>query len=252
VGKLTALNSYTGNTELLTQALADPVEMKLLHMITADPTRTPTFTMFARPDFFLYAGAPNCNAPCVAVVPKFAYNHGTYSPEITNTWLGLAGPGVKVQGETGAFWSDHADVRPTILSLAGLKDDYASQGRVLFENFKGSAIPEGLRGSRSLALELGQIYKQINAPVGDLSMNSLVVSTKAIKGDAATYDRLSAKLVDITARRDALAGEIEAMLGSASFGGESFDREEARSLIDRANDLLQEVRDLAGDQNSEE
>jgi hypothetical protein len=34
----------------LTVALADPVEMGLLHMITADPKRTPSFTMFGDAD----------------------------------------------------------------------------------------------------------------------------------------------------------------------------------------------------------
>src|SRR5215469_14426178 len=43
-GQLTAKNIYTGNTDQLTQFMADPVELQLLHMITADPTRTPTFT----------------------------------------------------------------------------------------------------------------------------------------------------------------------------------------------------------------
>ena len=29
--------------------------MKALHMVTADPQRTPTLTMFAHPDWFLFA-----------------------------------------------------------------------------------------------------------------------------------------------------------------------------------------------------
>jgi hypothetical protein len=245
VGELEAFNVYSGKTEKLTQALADPVEMKLLHMITADSTRTPTFTMFAHPDFWLYAGAPNCNAACVAVRGSHAWNHGTYTPDITTTWLGLAGPGVKVQGETATYWSDHADLRPTILSLVGLKDDYASQGRVLFENFTSSAIPEGLEGSQATALELGQLYKQINAPVGELSLNSLVVSTRAIMGEAETYDRLSSTLADITTRRDALATTIESMLEGAAFFGQALDSSQAQTYIAQARALLSEMRELA-------
>jgi len=34
-------------------AEADQNEMKLLHMITADPLRTPSFVAFAYPDFFV-------------------------------------------------------------------------------------------------------------------------------------------------------------------------------------------------------
>ena len=31
----------------------DPVGLKLLHMVTADPARTPTFVAFAKPDYFV-------------------------------------------------------------------------------------------------------------------------------------------------------------------------------------------------------
>ena len=72
----------TGNTDKLTQFMADPVEMKLLHMVTADPARTPTLTMFANPDYFLFAGAPNCNSPCVTENPAFAWNHGDVQRDI--------------------------------------------------------------------------------------------------------------------------------------------------------------------------
>jgi hypothetical protein len=159
--------------------------------------------------------------------------------------LGLAGPGVKVQGETGNYWADHADLRPTILSLVGLKDDYPSQGRVLFENFTESAIPEAFEESKGTALELGQVYKQINAPVGELGLNGLVVSTRAILGDAETYDYLSGRLADITTRRDALADKIAFMLERAAFREESFNSRMARKYIAQAKALLAEMRDLA-------
>jgi len=98
-GLLIAENPMTGNTDELTEFLADPVELNLLHMTTADPARTPTFIMFANPDYFLFAGAPNCVSPCVTQNPKFAWNHGTVSPDITTTWLGMVGPGVKNGGK---------------------------------------------------------------------------------------------------------------------------------------------------------
>jgi hypothetical protein len=245
LGQLEVPNQYTGETERLTQALADPVGMKLLHMISGDPSRTPTVTMFAHPDFWMEDGsrAPAC-PPCYEVRPR-AWIHGTYSPDITTTWLGLAGPGVKVQGETAKYWADHADLRPTILSLVRLTDDYASQGRVMFENFTSDVVPEALQASRGTALELGQLYKQINAPVGELGLNSLVVSTLAIKGDAETYDALSTRLADITTRRDALANKIASMLEGAAFRDASFDSDAARRYFAQAKALLAEMRDLA-------
>src|SRR3989442_1254469 len=58
-------NPYTGAGQTnVTQALADPVTEKTLHMVTADPNRTPTFPLFADPDWFLFAtGGPACAAP---------------------------------------------------------------------------------------------------------------------------------------------------------------------------------------------
>ena len=172
VSKVTAVNPITGNTDTITQFLADPVEMKLLHMITADPARTPTFTLFANPDYFLFAGAPNCSSPCVTEQPGFAWNHGDTNPDITTTWLGLVGPGVEKEGIDHTTWSDHTDVRPTVLSLVGLVDDYGHDGRVLTEFLKGWAVPSAIKKSGKY-LELARIYKQINAPVGELAQSQL-------------------------------------------------------------------------------
>src|SRR5713226_5826932 len=71
---LTAVSPITGNTDTITKFLADPVEMKALHMITSDPARTPTFTLFADPNYFLFHSRfPNCNTPCVTENPGFAW-----------------------------------------------------------------------------------------------------------------------------------------------------------------------------------
>jgi len=62
-GRLTALNPLTGATDDLTVAMADPVEMDALHMVSGDPLRTPTFTMFAHPDYFLFTSSASCGCP---------------------------------------------------------------------------------------------------------------------------------------------------------------------------------------------
>jgi hypothetical protein len=51
--KLTAPDLATGKTVKLTRYLADPVEMKLLHMVTGDPARTPSYVMFGNTDFWV-------------------------------------------------------------------------------------------------------------------------------------------------------------------------------------------------------
>src|SRR6266516_987359 len=222
VSKLTAVNPITGNTDTLTQFLADPVEMKLLHMITADPARTPTFTMFADPNYFLFAGAPNCSSPCVTEQPGFAWNHGDVQPEITTTWLGMVGPGVDQTGIDSTTWSDHTDIRPTILTLLGLTDDYSHDGRVLFEAINDSALPQVIRQNRSFFTQLAQVYKQINAAVGDFGLSTLQISTKALENNApndSTYTSLENLLRSLNVARDALAGQIIAVLEAAEFGG---------------------------------
>lgn len=72
LGKLTAINPLTGQEDQLTQLLADPVELNMLHMVTGDPARTPTVVMFANPDYFLLTGTPNCTKPCVQEESGFA------------------------------------------------------------------------------------------------------------------------------------------------------------------------------------
>ncbi len=46
------LDGPNGSTNRVTKALADYAEQDLLHMITADPNRTPNFILFANPDYF--------------------------------------------------------------------------------------------------------------------------------------------------------------------------------------------------------
>jgi len=242
--KLTAVNPRTGNTDTLTAALADPVEMKLLHMITSDPARTPTFTWFADPNYFFFHGGTGCGPGCVSVGPGFAWNHGDIQPEIVTTWLGLVGPGVRNDGTTGSVWSDHTDVRPTILSLTGLQDDYATQGRVLFEVLHEDALSVSLRQHRGTLQDLAEVYKQLNAAVGQFGMTTLMVSTRAIEGDDSTYSSLENQLQALGTQRDAVAGQMSAMLNAAA-GGQAIDENQAKDLTTQGQAVLQQATALA-------
>jgi hypothetical protein len=244
-GNLTAVNSITGNTDTLTKYLADPVEMKLLHMITADPARTPTFTMFADPNYFLFAGAPNCSSPCVTEQPGFAWNHGAVSPDINTTWLGMVGPGVRNIGVDNSIWSDHTDIRPTMLALLGLKDDYAHDGRVLFEDLYDWAVPQSLRAHRETLIRLAQVYKQLNAAVGQFGLATLKVSTKALESGSASddskYTDLENQLISLNTQRDSITGPMINLLESAAFNGQSINEQQAKQLITQGQALLDEV-----------
>jgi hypothetical protein len=75
--KLTAGDLSTGRTVPLTDYIADPVELKILHMQTGDPKRTPAFVSFDNPDFWAGQGSITCAAACVSQqVGGDAWNHG--------------------------------------------------------------------------------------------------------------------------------------------------------------------------------
>ncbi len=253
VGKLTAVNPYTGQTDQLTAALADPAAMKTLHMITADPQRTPTFTMFAQPDYFLFSAAPNCNSPCITVPttpPTFAWNHGGIQPEIAQTWLGIVGPGVRNLGQDDSTWTDHTDWRPTILSLVGLDDSYRHDGRVVVEPLSSWAVPPALRAHRAKLLQLGAVYKQLNAPFGELSTDVLVASTRALRSGSAaddtSYASIESQIDSLTSARDSLAAQIQTALDDAAFGGKALDNQQAEAYITQAKALISQAHELAG------
>jgi hypothetical protein len=254
IGALTATNPYTGVNENITAALADPVEMKTLHMVTADPQRTPTLTMFALPDYFLFTGAPNCTTPCITVpttppTNTFAWNHGGIQPEIATNWLGLVGPGVKQQANDSTTWADHTDVRPTMLSILGLKDTYIHDGRVLLGQLDDSAVPDALLAHEKTVKRLGAVYKQLNAPFGQFAMNTLQASTRAIKSgnasDDSRYDSIESQIESLTASRDALASQIRDALDAAAFADHPINEQQAEDWIARAQFLINQSEALA-------
>ena len=67
VASITAANPYTGTTQKIANYIADPAEEAILHMVNADPARTPTFAMFAKPDYYLQSSALTGPAPGVRV-----------------------------------------------------------------------------------------------------------------------------------------------------------------------------------------
>lgn len=237
--KLTAVNPITGNTDQLTRYLVDTPGMGFLHMITGDPLRTPTFIMFGDPDYYFQTFGAD-----LAVNDGFAWNHGGVAPEINTTFLGIVGPGVKNQGVDNELFTDHTDIRPTILALVGLQDDYQSQGRTIAEVLHHWVKPEGVQKSGDSFTELAHAYKLINAPTGPLGLAVLRISTKALKGDADTYSSLDAKISQITDLRNSLAGQMADELNDAEFHGHRISGNRAQALISAANALAEYVNSL--------
>ena len=243
VSSLTATNPYTGSSQKIANYLADPTEEAILHIVNADPARTPTFALFAKPDYFISPGAANCTTACVAVNSGFAYNHGDYAAEINTNYLGLAGPGVRhlgldgtsaangpnsagpnsgqvaaVNSGTTGTWVDETDVRPTLMYLTGLKDDYEHDGRVITEALSDPNHALSAPGVASL----GACYKQLNSSVGQFGDSTLRASTAAVEsstaGDA-EFKAVNAALAGLERLRDGLALRVKGELEAAAFGG---------------------------------
>jgi len=252
VAGLTADDPYTGNAnQPLTLDLANPVEESILHMTDADPARTPTLAMFANPDYYLNSGSTSCTASglgtsgksanCVYQTTAYAWDHGDYAAEINTNYVGLVGPGVRHLGldgpaaDAGATssgpdsglitvadnhfpgpWVDETDIRPTIMYLTGLKDDYEHDGRVITQILSdpNSAL------SQPQVTTLGECYKQLNSSVGDFGAATLTAATNAIEGSSpgdATYTAVDAGLRGLEAARDHLAQQIKNELEGAEF-----------------------------------
>jgi hypothetical protein len=242
-GGLTAANPYTGTTQPVTNYLADRTEEAILHMVNADPARTPTFTMFARPDYFLSTGTPACTtaAQCVTQNSGFAYNHGDYAAEIDTNFVGFAGPGVKSLGLDGSSanagpssagadsgqvtvpgsgttgpWVDETDIRPTMMYLLGLTDDYEHDGRVITQVL---THPNAALSGRGMTA-LGDCYKQLNSSVGEFGTATLQASTKAVESNSPgdkQYLKTNRLLAGLEIGRDQVAGVIKNDLEAAAF-----------------------------------
>jgi hypothetical protein len=243
VAGLTAANPYTGTTQAVTNYLADPTEEAILHFADADPARTPTFAMFGKPDYFFTPGAATCGASCISQSTGFAYDHGDYAPEIDTNYVGFVGPGVKHLGLDGSgpadgpssagansgqgtvpdegtkgTWVDETDIRPTVLYLLGLHDDYVHDGRVILP------ILEHLHGTldNPNVEKLGACYKQLDSSVGIFGTDTLEADTAAIEststGDT-TYTSTVAALSSLERARDHLANRVKRELDRAAFFG---------------------------------
>jgi hypothetical protein len=153
---------------------------------------------------------------------------------------------VKAQGVQSAPFTDHTDIRPTILSLVGLTDDYQSQGRTIAEVLTDSGKPAGILASADQFEALAAAYKRINAPTGDVGLAVIRASTKALAGDFGTYNSLEARIDALTSRRDAVSAKMAELLNASEFQGHAISKSEAFHLIVEANNIADYATRLAG------
>jgi hypothetical protein len=246
VGNLQAIDPYVSSSPTpVFEQLADVVEEKTLHMVNSDPARTPSFTAFGNPDYFVTDVNPSCGSnPCIDY--HFAWSHGDVQDVIANTWAGFVGPGVESNGVDSDTWTDHVNVRPTMLALLGLQDDYAHDGRVLTEALEHQAIPKRLHEHRKTTEALGDVYMQLNAPFGTFALDTLTASTRAILStDEGAYNSIETRIENLTIERDLLASEIKAALGGAAFNDDKIKEKQAKEWIEEAQSLIDRAAALA-------
>lgn len=176
---------------------------------------------------------------------------GTTAPvgsQINITRLGMVWPGVAHLGVDGSVWSDHTNIQPTMMALLHLRDDYAPDGRVVGEIFTPSARPTAMRAHRGELQRLGQVYTQLEAPVGIFGLDTLTASTRALAsispGDA-TYKSIENQLMRLGHQRDEIASRMRAVLLGAAFYGRALKVGQAAALINEGYVLLGKAAALA-------
>ncbi|MBN9610058.1 MAG: hypothetical protein BGO26_04750 [Actinobacteria bacterium 69-20] len=244
-------NPLTGATEPVAYYMADPVEEKILHFVSSDPARTPTMTLFSGEDSYVTTGKTACTGDACAFTTSagFAWNHGSSWPDMQDIWAGYVGPGISARGTNRTVFTDQVDMRPTVLALTGLHDDYAVDGRVLTEIAAPGALPKSLRAHADIVRELGEEYKQILATTGKFDMTTLKISTKGLASGSTTNDRryraTEAALTWLDNQRDRLAAQMSDQLLGAAFHGTPVQPEKAQRLIAQAKALLKLTDHLA-------
>ncbi|HET7385545.1 MAG TPA: hypothetical protein VFJ19_02640 [Nocardioidaceae bacterium] len=257
-------NPYSGaKRQHIVKYQAGALEERILHMRTADPLRTPTYTMFPVPDYYF---AKNPDDPAVEIDNGYAYNHGYYTPNIDITWSSFVGPGVAHRGLDGptpangnqpqdpnshntvpqasklGTWVEETDLRPTLMYLTGLRDDYRHDGSVLRAALRHH--PRALRRTEALA----RVYRQLNSAVGRFATDTLIADSRALAsgtpGNDSTYRHEQRRLRNLAHDRDVLATRIKGMLHRADDLGRTPNTDNVHDAIRHAQRLLARAHDL--------
>ncbi len=254
--------NYSGvPNEKIVKYQAGALEQRVLHMQTNDPLRTPTYSIFPMPDYFFSTSGAN-----VQYNNGFAYDHGYYSPNIDVTWAAITGPGVAVSGVDGpgptggnesqdpnsthtvpqastqGTWIEEADLRPTLLHLVGLTDDYQTDGQVISQALTdpGSTLDH--------VAQLSALYRQLNSSVGEFATNTLLADSAALASGSASddsaYTTEQQTLLDLANHRDHVAARMKATLARAA-AGQAPGRGELTSELSQGRALLKQAARLA-------
>ena len=110
------------------------------------------------------------------------------------------------------------------------------------------ALPSGMQAHRAALTALGQLYTQLEAPVGAFGLDTLRASTRALSSNSpedATYTKIENELQGLGAQRDAVGGAIRTLLYAAAFDGKTLNVAKARMLTRQGERVLGEADVLA-------
>src|SRR6185437_6859059 len=182
-------------------------------------------------------------------------------------WVGMVGPGVANNGVDGpgptggneaqdpnstrtvpeasgnGTWVEETDIRPTMLHLVGLHDDYQSDGHVITQAL--AAPSATLQATEALAAG----YDQINSSVGQLATDTLIADSNALatgsSSDDTGYQATVAALQQLADDRDVAAAKIKKLL-SAAANGTMPNHGQLTSSLANVRELLSRADRLAG------
>jgi hypothetical protein len=119
---------------------------------------------------------------------------------------------------------------------------------LLGEIITPSALPAGMRAHFGALVRLGQVYTQLEAPVGTFGLDALKASTRALASVSAkdsTYISIEKQLIRLGQRRDAVAAKMRGLLLGAAFNGKALNVGQAAALIKQGDQLLGKAAILA-------
>jgi hypothetical protein len=165
--------------------------------------------------------------------PDPAHGNQPGDPESRNT--------VPQASQVGT-WVEETDIRPTMLFLTRLTDDYQSDGHVITQALK--RVPGALKATEDLAAG----YDQINSSVGQFATDTLIADTTALASGSSTDDSIytaeQQTLGQLADDRDAAATTIKQMLSDAA-AGKKPGRGQLADALAQVDDLLDRAHQLA-------
>jgi len=140
-------------------------------------------------------------------------------------------------------WVEETDIRPTMLYLLGLKDDYESDGHVITQ-----AVQHVSRALAATA-DLAAGYDQIESSVGQFGTDTLIADTKALasgsSSDDSAYQTEQQTLLKLANDRDRAVTKIKKALNDAAHN-QGLHHGQVRHYLSLVNNLLQRADALAG------